>query len=278
MDASDDDYEATEDDVLDLAMRVATGVKQSLPLDEGTVSEDDDDEEVLWRPMAGTIGDRRYVFVSLPRICILTSWLPDLLAVMLKFRKYLSSKTGGFQPALAPNSRTASDLLLQVLQGSAMDMNNDASLAASSFFGEDGTLSSTGGFAGVPDGNMTTRSIWSSGSGNLPPPTSQVKAQPRPPSVTRLAAQSASAEALFNSMPNQVQNAGSNRSSPKMAGSAAFDPLKRNVFNPEAPAAPLNAQQDIWNPPSLRGLPLHDARAHHGAIRAPYPQSTRQFG
>lgn len=67
MEASDDDaYEATEDDVLDLAMRVATGAKQSLPVDEGTASEDDDDdEEVLWRPMAGTIGDRRYAYTVL---------------------------------------------------------------------------------------------------------------------------------------------------------------------------------------------------------------------
>lgn len=58
MDASDDAYEATDDDVLDLAMRVATGAKQPLPLDEDTASEDDDDV-VLWRPKAGTIGDRR---------------------------------------------------------------------------------------------------------------------------------------------------------------------------------------------------------------------------
>lgn len=66
IEASDDDaYEATEDDVLDLAMRVATGAKQSLPVDEGTASEDDDDEEVLWRPMAGTIGDRRYAYTVL---------------------------------------------------------------------------------------------------------------------------------------------------------------------------------------------------------------------
>lgn len=159
-----------------------------------------------------------------------------------------------------------------------MDMNNDASQAASSFFGETANLGSSGGFPGILDGNTTTRSIWSSGSGSLPPPTSQVRAQPRPPSVTRLGAQSASAEALFNSMPNQVQNTGSNRSSPNMSGATTFDPPKRNVFNAEAPAAPLNAQQDIWNPPSPRGLPLHDARAPHGAVRAPYPQMTRQFG
>lgn len=190
----------------------------------------------------------------------------------------LLNKASGLQSANVGTSRTASDLLLQVLQGSAMDMNNDASQAASSFFGEDGNSGSSGGFPGILDGNMSTRSIWSSGSGSLPPPTSQVRAQPRPPSVTRLGAPSASAEALFNSMPNQVQNTGSNRSSPNMSDAAAFDPLKRNVFNAEAPVAPLNAQQDIWNPPSPRGLPLHDARAHHGAIRAPYPQSTRQFG
>lgn len=58
MDASDDAYEATEDDVIDLAMRVATGAKEPLATHEDDMSEDDDDE-VLWRPQPGTIGDRR---------------------------------------------------------------------------------------------------------------------------------------------------------------------------------------------------------------------------
>lgn len=63
MDASDDEYEATEDDVLDLAMRVATGAKEALAADAEHMSDEEDDDEVLWRPQAGTIGDRRYVLI-----------------------------------------------------------------------------------------------------------------------------------------------------------------------------------------------------------------------
>lgn len=73
MDASDDGYEATEDDVLDLAMRVATGgAKDSSPAQAGQLSDDeDDDDEVLWQPRAGTIGDRRYEQSLRPKQCCL---------------------------------------------------------------------------------------------------------------------------------------------------------------------------------------------------------------
>lgn len=57
---SDDDYEITEDDVLDLAMRVATGAKDASPvLDGGMSDNEDDDDEVLWQPQMGTVGDQQ---------------------------------------------------------------------------------------------------------------------------------------------------------------------------------------------------------------------------
>lgn len=166
-----------------------------------------------------------------------------------------------------------------------MDMNNDTSRAANDFFNDPGKLGGkSSAFSGLPDGSggLVTRSIWSAGTGNLPAPISQVSSQQRPSSgqQTRLGGQTASAEALFNSMPNQNQhNNGSNRSSPNMAGSAILDPLKRSAFsNAEVPAVSMNGQHDIWNPPSPRGLPLQDARTQHGAIRGPYHQVTRQHG
>lgn len=61
MDESQHD-EATEDDVLDLAMRVAIEERQQeFPLNQGLAAsdEDDDDDEIIYRPPAGTIGDRR---------------------------------------------------------------------------------------------------------------------------------------------------------------------------------------------------------------------------
>lgn len=196
-------------------------------------------------------------------------------------RKPFVAQAGAVPSAANPTSRTASDLLLQVLQGSAMDMS-DVSQAASDFFADQDTQNAA--YSGLPDNRagLVTRSIWSSGSGNLPAPLSQTGSQQRPTSgqQSRIATQTASAEALFNSMPNQSQhNTGSNRSSPNLSGSAILDPLKRNVFtNAEAPVAPLNGQQDIWNPPSPRGIQIHDSRTQHGPIRAPYQQVTRQYG
>lgn len=168
-----------------------------------------------------------------------------------------------------------------------MDMNNDAARSTSSFFDDPSHAAGPGAhFSGVPDrtAGLVTRSIWSAGTGNLPPPMSLASSQQLPSSgqqTSRVGAQSASAEALFNSMPNHnQQNTGSNRSSPNMPGSAILDPLKRNTFaSTDTSTAPLPSQQDIWNPPSPRGIPMHDARLQQGALRTPYQQQmARQYG
>lgn len=167
-----------------------------------------------------------------------------------------------------------------------MDMNNDAGRSGSSLFNDQSQPSGQStAFSGLPEqsGGLGTRSIWSSGTSSLPPPMSQTNSQQRPTSgqqTTRVGAQTASAEALFNSMPNHnQQTTGSNRSSPNMPGAAMLDPLKRNAFaSTEASTAAHAAQPDIWNPPSPRGVPKQDARLHQGAIRGPYQQTARQYG
>lgn len=267
---SDDDYEITEDDVLDLAMRVATGAKDASPvLDGGMSDNEDDDDEVLWQPQMGTVGDQQ----------------PSPSGDQALSRKPLGTHAGGMSPVGTPASRTASDLLLQVLQGSAMDMSNAHSRLGDSFFDEqDHSLGPASAFSGFSEQahGLVTRSIWSSGTGSIPPLTSQTSIPPRPASnqPNRLVTQTASAEALFNSMPNQNQhNTGSNRSSPNMPGAATMDPLKRNGFAPaNGPAAPFRAQQDIWNAGSLRGVPVQEARLQQDVVRPPTQQMTRQHG
>jgi hypothetical protein len=184
-----------------------------------------------------------------------------------------------------PASRTASDLLLQVLQGSAIDLGSDANRASDKFFSSPASsgaaqCGSTNKLQDSP-GGLASRSIWSSGLGGLSTPVQQAGIQQRPGSgqQTRMHQQTASAEALFNSMPNQNQNTGSNRSSPNMGATALYDPSKRNIFtNAEAPVAPFNAQSDIWNAPMPRGPVTPDSRMAHAALRAPYQQPTRQYG
>lgn len=105
-----------------------------------------------------------------------------------------------------PANRTASDLLLQVLQGGAMDMNAENTRASNDFFnGQVTDPASHTGMQGVTDGGLASRSIWSSGIGGLPPGL-QSGTLSRPSSASRHSSQAASAEALFNSMPNQNQS------------------------------------------------------------------------
>lgn len=135
------------------------------------------------------------------------------------------------------------------------------------------------------DASLTGRSIWSSGISTLPSASisPQVIGHNRPSSSqqNRMMTQSASAETLFNSMPNQNdQKTGSNRSSPGMAASAVFDSSKR-ALTPSSNighSARSSVHGDIWYTPSSNVIEERTSHSPRTQPRNPLAGHQRQYG
>lgn len=220
---------ATEDDVLDLAMRVATGegrISGQHGLDDGA---DTDDEEIVYPTRVAHASQATFVSHT-PSPPVQHASLPG-------------------PPGLGNTgvNKTASDLLLQVLQGNPMDLR----APTSTFPGSPAAAQPTGSTAGHNSGGtagLAGRSIWS-GSAMPPPSFSTPGAQHRAHGLDLSGlVQTQSTEALFNSMPNESQQPAGQRVS------SSFSPFGSIGQKAQALPNPPQAHQTVF---SYQSRPLH---------------------
>lgn len=215
---------AGDDDVIELAMRVATGAQEGLSLQGAGHSDDlddEDDDRVLYPSFGFGSTSVQGTRSPIPAAAVLPIQPP------VPEQRTLNNR---FEPA-GLTSRTASDLLIQVLSGNPAERSSpllqDAVLPQ---YGPASVYSST---QTLPHASTVSHSIWSSVPA-APKPSSGRTGSPGP-----VAAADVSAEALFNSMPNQNQGKGQ-QSSPRLGSSARL---------PATPAATFGA---IGSGPSNR--------------------------
>lgn len=227
----EDGEEATEDDVLDLAMRVATG--------EGGISARDELEE------GGTDDEDEIVYPSRASKPVLATAAPASATPSPPARHANLPQPPGLAGIAGSGvNRTASDLLLQVLQGNSLDLR-----APGAPFTGSPPMQSTaapglpGAIGNAGASGLTGRSIWS---GPAAQPSafagSALSGQAWSGDAPGYAAPQ-STEALFNSMPNESQQAAGTRSSPNMSPFGSIG-QKMQPFNGQAQArqTPFNYQ------------------------------------
>lgn len=214
-----------------------------------------------------------------------------------------SAPVAGLSSAAAgAPTRTASDLLLQVLQGNSLDLRSSPLLPNVPGKAVDGGYASAGGLSSSPflqTGSTSAlgalpsnRSIWSTAStgsegfsampgasasglasaGSSPGMQNRMRPgnAPFPSTGNTVAGSSGNAEALFNSMPNQNQQAappGLGSGIAPGVGRPVAAPVpqfrdQRSAQTPAAAATPFSVG-DIWGPvgPSAHAFPSPGQRA-----------------